>query len=192
MIGVHVRTPKLLWPMFEGMFDPVPYAGDGLAVASWDGLKGGQGSYCSRECCGKNIGRSNKLSDKKEDIDARFWSNVNKTEGCWNWKAGKQNGYGCYWINGKGILAHRFAYETLIGPIPKGLVLDHLCRNQACVNPAHLEPVTDRTNILRGIGLAAKNAKKTHCKRGHLLDGDNLRLTPEGQRICRTCKRARY
>lgn len=85
--------------------------------------------------------------------------------------------------------AHRFAYERLVGLIPEGLQLDHLCRVPYCVNPAHLEPVTSRENTMRGLNFAAVNAKKTHCLRGHLLSGDNLMTTPSYDgRLCRTCR----
>lgn len=79
-----------------------------------------------------------------------FMTKVNKTESCWLWERGTNGGYGMYWFRGRNIAAHRFAYEALVGPIPEGLELDHTCRVKRCVNPAHLEPVTHRENILRG------------------------------------------
>src|ERR1035437_6893898 len=104
---------------------------------------------------------------------ARFWAKVDKTEDCWNWTAHTDGmGYGQLAKPGQHgglVVAHRFAYELLVGPIPEGLQLDHLCRNRACVNPDHLEPVTRRVNILRGVGFGAVNAKKTECPRGHPL-----------------------
>ncbi|MDP9224875.1 MAG: HNH endonuclease [Actinomycetota bacterium] len=84
-------------------------------------------------------------------------------------------------------LAHRVAYELLVGPIPEGLTLDHLCRNTSCVNPQHLEPVTVRENVLRGMGWGAKNKRKTHCHRGHPFDAKNTLRIPGGTRKCRTC-----
>ena len=118
----------------------------------------------------------------------RFWSKVNKTETCWDWTACTSNGYGVFRINEATVLAHRLSYELSVGPIPEGLTLDHLCRNRKCVNPAHLEPVTRGENVLRGVSLPAQNAKKTHCPRGHLLSGENMRVKG-GFRRCLSCHR---
>lgn len=85
-------------------------------------------------------------------------------------------------------MSHRIVYEALIGQIPSGMVLDHLCRVRNCVNPQHLEPVTNRANILRGNTPSAENARKTHCQNGHLLAGDNLGFN-KSRRLCRTCNR---
>jgi len=96
--------------------------------------------------------------------------------GCWIW-CGKttSDGYGLV-ANRKTKLVHRVVYEWLRGLIPKGLTLDHLCRNTRCCNPDHLEPVTVRENIYRGLGAGVVNAQKTHCDYGHPLSGSNLRL----------------
>jgi len=83
------------------------------------------------------------------------------------------------------------AYELECGPIPDGLVLDHLCRVRACVRPGHLEAVTQRVNLLRGRTIQAANAAKTHCLRGHRFDSENTYVTSLGQRRCITCKRMR-
>lgn len=108
--------------------------------------------------------------------------------GCWEWKGSRlKGGYAHAHRPHRRILAHRFAYELLVGPIPQGLHLDHLCRNRACVNPAHLEPVSARENILRGTSMCAANAKKTHCKRGHPYDEKNTYINPNGARSCRVC-----
>lgn len=95
-------------------------------------------------------------------------------------------GYGVLWLNGRRHAAHRFMYELLAGPIPDGLTLDHLCRNRACVRPDHLEPVTNRTNVLRGIGPSAFNAARTHCSHGHPLDAMNTYHDGDRRR-CRDC-----
>ena len=125
---------------------------------------------------------------KPKDI-TRFFSKVKQTDNCWIWISYiGRDGYGRFNINSTKIPAHRFSYELFKGDIPIGLELDHLCRNRACVNPEHLEPVTHQINILRGIGTAAINARKTHCPQGHPYSGDNLRTYQSG-RMCRICNR---
>jgi hypothetical protein len=107
--------------------------------------------------------------------------------GCWVWQRNyDSNGYGRH-LHWK---AHRFAWLVLVGPIADGLQLDHLCRNRGCVNPTHLEPVTQRENLLRGETIYAANAAKTHCKYGHEFTPENTRIIPRGRR-CRACERRR-
>ena len=124
-----------------------------------------------------------------------FWSKVEKIDGgCWNWVAGKNTyGYGQTTFGGKKALAHRRAYMELVGPIPRGLTLDHLCRNRGCVNPEHLEPVTQKENTLRGMSVAALNAAKTQCPSGHPYEGENVKVyrNKNGQaaRYCVECSR---
>lgn len=124
----------------------------------------------------------------------RFWSYVDKsTDGCWRWtRALLPAGYGSFGVRGwRAGLAHRIAYELATRTrIPDGLHLDHLCRVRRCVNPSHLEIVTRKENILRGVGFAARNAAKTHCKLGHELSGDNL-IPSQKARTCRICHNAR-
>ncbi|WP_079154378.1 HNH endonuclease signature motif containing protein [Streptomyces subrutilus] len=105
---------------------------------------------------------------------------------CMIWPWHKVNGYGYILVAGKGHRVHRFMYELVNGPIPEGLVLDHLCRRPACFNPEHLEAVTQKENVRRGN--AGKNSSdKTHCPQGHPYAGDNLYRKPSGGRVCRTC-----
>lgn len=120
--------------------------------------------------------------------EVRFWKAVEPTGFCWYWtNKPHPDGYGQFKVDGKVVRAHRWAYENLVGPIPDGLVLDHLCCNTICVNPDHLEPVTSEENTRRG-QLWRVNGQKTHCPQGHPYSGDNLYVKPDGRRVCRTCK----
>lgn len=112
--------------------------------------------------------------------------------GCWLWLGGlDRDGYGAFTSMAHGkrrVPAHRFSWTLANGPIPEGLVIDHLCRMPPCVNPAHLRVVTPRTNTLCGMGVAAIHARKTHCPRGHAYAGENLYIIPStGSRLCRAC-----
>lgn len=121
-----------------------------------------------------------------------FWNKVLKTETCWLWtKPVTDKGYGVYFHGKKRTLAHRFSYEMANGPIPKGLVLDHLCRNTLCVNPDHLEAVTQKENVLRGFGIGAKFARRTHCNNGHEFNEKNTELRSDGGRRCTVCRAIR-
>lgn len=123
---------------------------------------------------------------------ARFLAKIEVSHDCWQWTAAKNStGYAVWTPCGgaKQVYSHRLAYELFVGPIPSGLQLDHLCRNRSCVNPAHLDPVDGRINILRGSGPAALNAIKTHCKHGHPFDEENTRWGKNGERACKECGR---
>ncbi|MFK0296402.1 HNH endonuclease signature motif containing protein [Streptomyces sp. NPDC090442] len=109
---------------------------------------------------------------------------------CHLWTGATNNkGYGAFWANGRTTKAHRYAYEQHIGPIPTGLEIDHRCNRRECVNPAHLEAVTHRINILRSSNHVARRAAVTHCPAGHPYDQANTYRAPNGSRKCRTCKR---
>jgi hypothetical protein len=99
--------------------------------------------------------------------------------------------YGLFKLDGRLRMAHRVAYEDIIGPIAPGLVVDHLCRNPACVNPFHLEPVTRQVNARRGNGprlAAARHRARTHCKHGHAVTPENIYVQSNGKRYCRPCR----
>lgn len=127
--------------------------------------------------------------EARRPVEERFWDKVQPepNTGCWLWLgSGTPYGYGMIGHRYKKIYAHRLSYEMNVGPMPSDRELDHLCRNRWCVNPDHLEPVTHRVNTLRGTAPSAQNARKTHCKMGHVLD-DNNTYHSCGRRICRIC-----
>ena len=123
----------------------------------------------------------------------RFWLRVEFTADCWIWHGIRtKDGYGVLVTQKNNkvskLKAARIAYEKVIGPIPEGLIPDHLCWNTSCVNPFHLEPVTNQENVSRGESPAGKNSRKTHCLKGHPLFGPNLLVRKyNGNRMCRIC-----
>ncbi|MEU9606399.1 HNH endonuclease signature motif containing protein [Streptomyces sp. NPDC048057] len=111
--------------------------------------------------------------------------------GCWQWTGYLMpNGYARFSVAGERRYAHRVAYEAVHGPIPDRLVIDHLCRNRGCVNPDHLEAVTQRINVLRGVSFAAARARQIRCLRGHRFTVANTYVARNGTRKCRTCRAA--
>ena len=133
--------------------------------------------------------------DRTKAAEDHFWSRVIKQDdGCWIWTgATEATGYGCFSSPSAGrvIRAHRYAYENQIGPIPAGLVIDHLCSVRNCVNPNHLEAVTDEENRRRGLRHGILNGRITHCPQGHEYTPENSARRANRKGIeCRTCKRA--
>lgn len=127
----------------------------------------------------------------KERFDAAYDLAPN---GCWTWTSKKDGGgYAVLSIGRQNHLAHRWAYETFVRPIPDGLVVDHLCRNRACVNPAHMDLVTNRENVLRGMSPSAVIRRQGVCKRGHQMVGHNVYVPPSKpqHQQCRTCRATR-
>ena len=133
------------------------------------------------------MGRPKVFNNIKESFYNKF---IKLPNGCWKWtaKIHKITGYGNIGYNEKHYLAHRVSYLIHKGDIPKNLVIDHICNNRYCVNPNHLQAITLRENILKGNSPFAINKRKTHCKNGHSLFGDNLYICPKGKRGCRICR----
>lgn len=124
------------------------------------------------------------LLDRLLDKTAAGWG------GCIVWTGALREGYGAIHHKGRMLRAHRVAYQLLVGPIPEGLVLDHLCRNRRCINPHHLEPVTMRVNTMRSpIAPSTINALKTHCPKDHEYTPENTYRRANGHRGCRACGR---
>ena len=132
---------------------------------------------------------------RAEAVEAYVYSRIIPVteSGCWLWEGNcNPKGYGRFLDGRKTRMAHRFVYELRKGPIPAGLQLDHLCRVRCCVNPDHLEPVTRRENIIRGISFSAANAAKTSCPYGHPYTPDNIKKCRTQKRNCLICRREQH
>jgi hypothetical protein len=161
-------------------------------------------AYC-KQMCQKHYRRWKKhgsphtigqSGQPKTPFAERFWRHIDilGPDECWPWKGYiAHNGYAIVHLDDfrKTMTAHRAAYLLTHGSIPEALVMDHLCRNRSCMNPKHLEAVTQRENLIRGDTLPGRNSRKTHCLRGHPFDQSNTWKTKEGHRHCRECARIR-
>lgn len=159
-------------------------------------IEGCENPRKARGMCDKHWFRWRKTVTLPTTTEERFWEKVNKDGPipewdsslgrCWVWLGATQKGYAEFRSLGENVRGHRYSYELLVGPIPDGLVIDHLCHVRNCVNPAHLQPVTFRENLVRGLGPAGR-ARSATCKRGHPLSGSNLRPASDGRRRCKAC-----
>lgn len=159
----------------------------------------------ARDYCNKHYTRWSKFGDplivkldREQSIEERFWSKVNKNGPipdyaphlgpCWIWTKGLADGYGAFSIDNVQHKAHVLSYTWIKGEIPEGWERDHLCRVRACVNPDHLEAVTHRVNVARGVSPHGRNIIKTHCPQGHEYSTENT-YRYNGGRYCRECNR---
>jgi hypothetical protein len=156
---------------------------------------------CERPCLARGYCRMHYQRAVKSGVivpqsirpaDERFASGyVADAGGCWIWQGKDLNesGHARFFVDGQRVLVHRWAYERFVGPIPDGLVLDHLCRKPSCVRPTHLEPVTQPVNVSRApTAITTINSAKTHCIHGHEFAGHNLMWKRNGDRPCRQCR----
>lgn len=132
------------------------------------------------------------MGRKKFTFEQAVWDKIELTGFCWLWRGYvDKHGYGYASWEGKSPRAHRIVFETLVGTIPQGLQLDHLCRIRNCVNPCHLEPVSCKENLSRSHNTQATvNTRKTHCAQGHEYTPENT-SQEKSQRACKTCKKIR-
>ena len=159
-------------------------------------VEGCEKPHLAKGLCGMHWQRQAKHGttepqERRTPVADRFWLKVSPTGFCWEWTgAHDRNGYGMFNRGDKVDRAHRVAYELLVGEIPEGLHLDHLCRNRGCCNPDHLEPVTPRVNMTRGEAPTVRAGRMGICLRGHSL-GDAYVRPDTGARMCRTCMKMR-
>ncbi len=166
-------------------------------------IKAGTGIYCSKKCYGKAI-RNKPLTQPRpqrsyadsDKCKMEFLRKVNRTDECWEWMGAKSgNGYGMFYVSGKLEHAHRVAFKLFVGPLERDMHIHHRCNHRYCVNPDHLTALSQADHNLIGDVISARNARKTHCPKGHPYDADNTMIEqlPNGRtgRKCRACGRER-
>jgi len=187
---VYVKARQLCSPHYSSMHKKGQLQGLPPTMCSVNGC---ETRATARGFCNLHYKRFKRLGQvTRRTIEERFWRYVQRgtAEECWEWTGTKNNGYGLM-RTGEGetkILAHRFSYELHVDLIPEGLQIDHLCRNKGCVNPAHLEAVTQQVNILRSENMAARYARRTEC---HICGGELIFRESINARVCRTCEQRR-
>ena len=133
------------------------------------------------------------MSPRPKPLLERLEDKILVADGCWEWDGSRNaGGYGQLSVDGRNRMAHRVVYELLVGPIPDGMQIDHLCKTRQCVNPGHMEVVTCRENLMRGDTIQAENAGKTHCRHGHEFTPENTYAQRGHNRACRICLRVSY
>jgi hypothetical protein len=179
-----------------GHKDPVATAAGAAQCghcAEWFAVTRPHRRFCSERCRKAAHNRLHYKPVPPPTLAERFWRHVTKSDGCWIWNGTVNKfGYGQFGIHVDGKWkprgAHRIAYELSKGPIPEGLQLDHLCRNRRCVNPSHLEPVSNRENSIRGMAPAMQVYRTNVCLRGHK---DDFHVRANGKRYCLECARTK-
>lgn len=131
------------------------------------------------------------MGRKTRSLEDKMLHYVQVTGFCWLWMGARTGGYGNVRVNGRTTKAHRAVYEHLVGPIPEGMHLDHLCRTKACVNPDHLEPVTGEENSRRAVEAQVSGRDWDYCPNDHRYTPENTYVRTDGTRSCRTCGRNR-